>query len=65
MLTLFHKLLQYRAVGAGGPGGRGAMDLQIFADQLTVFQPRGQIMPTPIQHNRPPSRILEVPTALQ
>ena len=61
MLTLFHKLLQYRAVGAGG---RGAIALQILADQLTLLKPRGQIMPNTIQHN-PPPRILEVPTALQ
>ena len=60
VLTLFHKLLQYRAVGSGGPG---AMALQILADQLTLFKPRGQIMPTTIQ--RTPPRILEVPTALQ
>ena len=49
VLTLFHKLLQYRAVGAGG-----VMALQILADQLTLFKPRGQIMPTTIQRNPPP-----------
>ena len=33
-----------RSVGAGGP--EGPWPLQILADQLTLNQPEGQIMPT-------------------
>ena len=51
-----------RAVGPGG-GGAGARSPQFLADQLTLSQPDGQIMPTTLLL-APPTRFSDLPTSL-
>ena len=56
--------LQKNLSSGGTAGAGGQLPPHILADQLTIFQPREQIMPTTLLLAPPPPGFLDLPTDL-